>query len=73
MKEYGVGHWLDQLKVFLEQSLGPKLRFKKKDNHLVQFNYDGIIEVDLLISPYWPTPKSLYDFLCTVPAAERYE
>jgi len=72
VKTNGYEVWLNRLKTFLQQTLGWRFRFDKKTPHAVQFVYDGKIEVDLLLSPYWSNPRLLYDFLGTVPKDKHF-
>lgn len=72
MKENGYQAWLEKLKHFLQQSLGRKFKLDQLTLHAVQFEYEGKIDVDLLLSPYWSDPHQLYDFLRQVPEAKRF-
>ncbi len=59
--------WLLRLNMFLGKTLGHiNYNFIKMTEYAVQFNYKGQVDVDLLVSPYWDTPHSLYRFLQTV-------
>jgi len=72
VEENGYKALLNKLQAFLEQTLGRKFKYTNKTQHAVQFVYDGKIEVDLLLSPYWSNPRLLYDFLRTVPEDKRF-
>lgn len=72
MRENGYQAWLEKLKHFLQQSLGRKFKLDQLTPHAVQFEYEGKIDVDLLLSPYWSDPHQLYDFLRQVPEAKRF-
>ena len=69
--------WISQLKAFIQHFPGVQLhdRGEKAEFYSVQFSYEisrGIlIEVDLLVSPYWNRPEDFYKFLREVPDAER--
>lgn len=71
MRYKGFGKWLDQLETFLERQ--PKVVITKRTKFSVQFKFDDIIDVDLLVSPYWNNQHDFYDFLRGVPKEERYE
>ena len=65
--------WISQLKDFIKQLEGVELKqhhSKCAEYYSVEFTYevsdDESLEVDLLVSPYWDTPKDFYDFLKTV-------
>jgi hypothetical protein len=69
--------WISQLKEFMQDFPGVQLHYhgEKAESYSVQFSYEisrGIlIEVDLLVSPYWNRPEDFYKFLREVPHAER--
>ncbi len=71
MRYKGFGKWLDQLQTFLEEQ--PKVAITKRTKFSVQFKFNDIIDVDLLVSPYWNNQHDFYDFLRGVPKEERYE
>ena len=71
MRYMGFGKWLDKLQQFLETLRNVKIT--KRTKYSVQFKYDGLIDVDLLVSPFWNNQDEFYDFLRGVPQEERYE
>ena len=71
--------WLSQLKQFIGDIQNQGLILKSpltKDRFSVQFSYQVshslLLEVDLLVSPYWNTPQDFYDFLRHVPRDKRW-
>ena len=68
VRENGFQALLEKMKSFLQRSLGGSYRLTP---HAVQFKYDGKIDVDLLLSPYWSDPHQLYKFLGQVPKVKR--
>ena len=69
--------WISQLKEFMQDFPGVQLHYRGEmaESYSVQFSYEisrGIlIEVDLLVSPYWNRPEDFYKFLREVPHAKR--
>ena len=68
--------WLSQLKQFIDRIQGFTLKFPRSvDRFSVQFSYEVshrlLIDVDLLVSPYWNEPQDFYDFLRQVPRDDR--
>ena len=66
--------WLDKLQAFLERKFGmASHEFNSGSGRSVQFRFKNIIDVDLLVSPFWgdvnPTP--FYTFLRSVPGPKR--
>ena len=72
VRDNGYRAWLGKLQHFLQQSLGRKFKLDQLTPHAVQFEYDGKIDVDLLLSPYWSDQHQFYDFLRQVPEANRF-
>lgn len=72
VRDNGYQAWLGKLQHFLQQSLGRKFKLDQLTPHAVQFQYDGKIDVDLLLSPYWSNQHQLYNFLRQVPEANRF-
>ncbi len=74
MKNRGYTSWLNKLERFLRETLGQKIDRQsiKQTPHAVQFKYDGKIEVDLLVSPFWDSHYDLYEFLQTIPESKRF-
>ena len=68
VRENGFRAWLEKMKSFLQRSFGGSYKLTP---HAVQFKYDGKIDVDLLLSPYWSDPDQLYKFLGQIPEAKR--
>ena len=68
--------WLSQLKQFIDRIQGFTLKYPRSVDRLsVQFSYEVshglLIDVDLLVSPYWNEPQDFYDFLRQVPRDDR--
>ena len=58
--------WISQLKDFIAQLRGVQLQ-NRGGYYSVKFTYkvsDHVsLEVDLLVSPHWDTPRDFYEFL----------
>ena len=65
------GYWLGRFDGYLEKTL--KDRYKKIaiTRYAIKFKYRGVIEVDLLISPWWGAHGDFYQFLKTIKSAMR--
>lgn len=64
VRDKGYTKWLDMLDSFLKETIASKYTYKRTTRFAVQFLYDGKIDVDLLVSPYWgEVPQPLYRFL----------
>lgn len=74
IKTNGYTSWLSKLEWFLKETLGRRLDRQSftKTPHAVQFKYNGMIDVDLLLSPFWNDHYEVYDFLKSVPEAKRF-
>ena len=70
MLEKGFDYWLKKLERFLRECRG--VQIKKKTPHSVQFTYNDLIEVDLLVSPWWDSVVQLTEFLDKVPVEKRF-
>ena len=72
IKSSGFHYYLEQLDSFLSRNLGrqyiqtPDEKAAVKQWRSVQFNYKGIVDVDLLVSPHWRDQYDLYRFLESV-------
>lgn len=69
--ENGYDKWLQILERFLRRHKGVEI--KKTTPHAVQFRYNDLIEVDLLVSPQWDDIPHLCKFLNKVPEDRRFE
>ena len=69
--------WISQLKRFIQHFPGVRMqnRGQRGDWFSVEFSYQVspgvILEVDLLVSPYWDTPRDFYEFIKTVKDDDR--
>ena len=61
------------LKVFVERNLQPNCINPGYNHRSVQFKIcDGVtLSVDLLVSPYWNTPRDFYNFLRQIPKQKQ--
>ena len=59
----GFDYWINILQDLLDRKLGHHITERKRTEHSSQFKYDGELEVDMLASPFWREPNSLYSFL----------
>ena len=63
---------LDLLERYLDRKNPFMLTDKDRTSRSRQFTFDGMIEVDMLVSPYWGDhPRELYQFLQTINPGER--
>ena len=63
--------WIKKLHAFLSRELGHNYNYTIMTLCSVQFCYKGMVEVDLLVSPYWSDQHELYRFLQGVPQNKR--
>jgi hypothetical protein len=63
--------WIQKLHAFLTKALGHNYNFTGMTKRSVQFYYKRMVEVDLLVSPYWSNQHELYRFLQGVPKEKR--
>ena len=72
---YGYKGTLDAIDSYLAGIFPRKYKFEKATPTstpcALQFTFKGYLEVDLLVSPFWQSPKQLFDFLHTVPEDGR--
>ena len=69
----GFKKWVGLLKAFVEEEFNLPST-PRYNNRSVQFSipYNGVLlAVDLLVSPYWETPRDFYQFLQGVPKDSR--
>ena len=72
----GYSDWLGQLYDFLQLNYGYECKFyRDKSNFFrsVPFKFKSLIDVDLLVSPYWVDQHKFYKFLRGASAKERDE
>ena len=60
--------WLIPLQDFIEKTFSLKT---KKTKRSVQFRFRDLIDVDLLLSPYWEDQHEFYTFLKGIPRRQR--
>ena len=70
MLREGYDYWLNKLERFLRGCHG--VQIKRKTAHSVQFTYKDLIEVDLLVSPWWDSVVQLTKFLDKTPEDKRF-
>ena len=72
--------WLIQLENFLRMAFGGECADLMRTKRSVQFRFKDMIDVDLLISPYWShypqtdteqDPAAFYRFLETIPGKKK--
>lgn len=64
MLDIGVDNILDRLDVFLRRRLREAYVYTNKTSFSLQFKLNGVIDVDLLPSPYWgEDPDPFHRFL----------
>lgn len=63
--------WLKKLHMFLTHTLGQDYIYIQMTARSVKFKYKRMIDVDLLVSPYWSDQHELYRFLKTLPENKR--
>jgi hypothetical protein len=57
---------------FLDRKLGDRISDKRRTVHSSQFKYDGVLDIDMLVSPFWREPSALYTFLQRIPQKDRF-
>lgn len=65
--------WISKLKSFIQTYPGVTV-ISESDEYSVKlvFDYEGMsIDVDLLVSPHWESPKIFYHFLQGIPKLSR--
>ena len=70
----GFGHWIGQLKVFIDREFNLTSHTYGSNPRLLQFEYSYqrvTLSVDLLVSPYWSNPRDFYQFLRRVSKDSR--
>ena len=70
----GFSTWTKPLQEFIEREFKIKSFTPGYNNRSVQFRvqYEGVIlEIDLLVSPFWDTPHDFYQFLRSIPKGRR--
>ena len=70
----GFKKWIDLLKLFMERKFKLTCGTPGYNHRSVQFpiQYSGVsLCVDLLVSPYWNTPREFYGFLRRIPKEQQ--
>ena len=67
----GYGCLLKRLDEYLNETLQDKYHKTNISRYSIIFVYQGVVEVDLLLSPWWDAPDNFYRFLKTIPAKIR--
>ncbi|KAL5477765.1 hypothetical protein EMCRGX_G024606 [Ephydatia muelleri] len=70
-QDLGGGYLLKRLDEYLKETLKDYYHKPAITRYSIIFMYRGIIEVDLLLSPWWDAPCNFYRFLQTIPAKIR--
>ena len=68
----GFDHWINIVQRFLDRKLGCYISERHRTVHSSQFKYDRELDVDMLVSPFWREPSSLYSFLQKISPGDRY-
>lgn len=66
-------YWLQKLDRFLVRHFRESYEKTRMTHRSVQFKFKGVIEVDLLVSPYYKDPEAFYKFLKSVHPSQRDE
>ena len=69
--EEGVGDILETLEEFLEEEFGNSCTNLSTTEYSVSFTFHGVIEVDLLPSPFWETKEEFHAFLSHLDKEQR--
>ena len=69
--ENGLESWLTCVQQFLKDKLPGKITKRNRTFASLQFKFDGYINVDLLLSPFWREPNQYYTFLQRIDFKER--
>lgn len=67
----GFDYWINIVQQFLDRKLGGKISEKHRTIHSSQYKYDGTLDVDMLVSPFWREPSGLYRFLQSIAPNDR--
>ena len=67
----GYADWLEKLYDFLRYNYGYECVFHREKFRSVPFTFKSLIDVDLLVSPYWSDQHEFYQFLRGASAKER--
>ena len=67
----GVGDILDILEEILEEKFGDSCTNLSMTEYSVSFTFHGVVEVDLLPSPFWEKKEELHAFLSHLNNEER--
>ena len=73
-QQNGFHYWTAKLQQFIERELKIRTELPGYHHRSVQFKfpYQGVeLDVDLLASPYWDTPREFYQFLRSLPRERR--
>ena len=65
--------WLQKLVNYLDRINPGKLSGDEDLPHAIHFLFNGRIDVDLLISPFWRQPGDFYEFLQRIPQSKRFK
>lgn len=71
MRYQGYGKWLEKLEAFLITQ--PKVENLTRNKFLIEFRFADLIDVDVMVSPFWNNQHEFYDFLRGIPKEERHE
>ena len=67
----GFDYWLSILESFLNRNLPKSLTERKITSWLFQFKFEDKIDVDMLVSPFYREPHTLYRFLQGIEPGQR--
>ena len=72
VEKKGYGEWLLKLHQFFQsdESLSKYYQFQALTEMTLECVVDGV-EVELMVSPYWPVPANYYTFLTTLKPHSR--
>lgn len=68
----GFGHWIDIVQQFLDRKLDGRIADRHRTIHSSQYKFDGRLDVDMLVSPFWREPDGLYQFLQSIAPGDRF-
>jgi len=67
----GFKQFLHIIERHLEKKLPSRIEERRTTSRSLQFKFDGYIEVDALVSPFWREPRLFYQFLQEILPAKR--
>lgn len=68
----GFDYWINIVQQFLDRKLDGRISERNRTIHSSQYKFDGTLDVDMLVSPFWREPNGLYQFLQNIAPRDRF-